>query len=137
MWEGVYQDLHALWPRFYDQHGQLVPTAEEAERQRAEEQTQRANAAEAALEALRREQGPSANPAATAAPDEPILPAGPFDIPFWPLRRWRQARAAALGQPEYVVFSDETLRRLAQKRPTTPAELQTFAGLGAEPEGSG
>ena len=80
------------------------------------------------VEALRREQRQSA----TAVPADPILPAGPYDIPFEPLRRRRQARAAALGQPEYMVFSDETLRRLAQKRPTTPAELQTFAGLGAD-----
>ena len=84
------------------------------------------------VEAWRREQGPSANPASTAASADPILPAGPFDIPFEPLRLWRRARAGALGQPDYVVFGDETLRRLAQKRPATQAELRSFAGLDAD-----
>ena len=32
-------------------------------------------------------------------------------------------------QPDYVVFSDETLRRLAQKRPATQAGLRGYVGI--------
>ncbi|HRQ41692.1 MAG TPA: Uma2 family endonuclease [Chloroflexota bacterium] len=46
-WEGVYQKETAVWLRLYDETGQPIPTATEAERQRAE-------AAEAEVAELRR-----------------------------------------------------------------------------------
>lgn len=35
-WEGAYLGVRAVYPRFYDAEGRLVPLGEEAERQRAE-----------------------------------------------------------------------------------------------------
>ena len=80
--------------------------------------------------AWKREHGSSTAPAAqTATKSETVAD---VDMPFGPLRRWRQTRASALGQPDYVVFTDETLRRLAQARPTTQAELRGIGGLSQE-----
>jgi hypothetical protein len=45
-WEGRFQNQQAFWPRFYDNHGNLIVTEAEAERQRAETERQRAEAAE-------------------------------------------------------------------------------------------
>jgi len=53
-WEGKRLDVEAIWLRFYDADGNLVPTSSEAERQRAEAERRRAEAAEAELERLRR-----------------------------------------------------------------------------------
>ena len=48
MWEGDYQGVKATWVRLFDDQGNLRPTAEEAERDRAE-------AAEAEAARLREE----------------------------------------------------------------------------------
>jgi Uma2 family endonuclease len=45
-WEGERQGLDTTWIRCYDAQGRLVPTAEEAARQNAEAERQRADAAE-------------------------------------------------------------------------------------------
>ena len=50
---------------------------------------------------------------------------------FERLRAWRAAVAKEQGVPAYVVFHDATLRELAQRRPTTPAELGAVSGIGA------
>jgi Uma2 family endonuclease len=54
-WEGRYLQHQALWLRLFDAEGRLIPTGEEAERQRAEAERQRAEAAEAELARLRAE----------------------------------------------------------------------------------
>lgn len=46
------------------------------------------------------------------------------------LRAWRRERAGDDGVPAYVVFSDRTLRDLAGRRPTSPAELLAVHGFG-------
>jgi len=46
------------------------------------------------------------------------------------LRQWRVKAAAAQGVPAYVVFTDVTLTALAERRPTTEAELVGIAGIG-------
>ncbi len=46
------------------------------------------------------------------------------------LRQWRREVAAAQSVPAYVVFTDATLTALAERRPTTEAELATIAGIG-------
>lgn len=70
---------------------------------------------------------------------EPVLPAdatqpAPIafnDLPLEPLRHWRHQQAAALNQPDWVLFGDGALRQLAQKQPHTTAELRTVSGLSA------
>jgi DNA helicase II / ATP-dependent DNA helicase PcrA len=46
------------------------------------------------------------------------------------LRQWRIAVAAAQSVPAYVVFTDATLIALAERRPTSEAELIGIAGIG-------
>jgi DNA helicase II / ATP-dependent DNA helicase PcrA len=46
------------------------------------------------------------------------------------LRDWRTRVAAAQQVPAYVVFTDATLAALAERQPTTPAELIAIAGIG-------
>ena len=86
------------------------------------------------VEAWRREQNiPAPAPAAInpSPPNEPA-PSALVDIPFEPLRRWRRQHAASLGQPDYMVFGDDTLRRIAQNRPKTKAELRVLPRFGVE-----
>jgi Uma2 family endonuclease len=52
-WNGTYLGTEAIWPRFYDAEGKLVPTRAEAEEQRANEQQRRAEAAEAEVAQLK------------------------------------------------------------------------------------
>jgi DNA helicase-2/ATP-dependent DNA helicase PcrA len=49
---------------------------------------------------------------------------------FERLRQWRVTTATAQGVPAYVVFTDVTLTALAERRPTTEAELAVIAGIG-------
>ncbi|HLU34013.1 MAG TPA: ATP-dependent DNA helicase UvrD2 [Natronosporangium sp.] len=46
------------------------------------------------------------------------------------LREWRRVTAAAQEVPAYVVFTDATLAALAERRPTTEAELAAIGGIG-------
>jgi DNA helicase II / ATP-dependent DNA helicase PcrA len=46
------------------------------------------------------------------------------------LREWRMRVAGAQQVPAYVVFTDATLAALAERQPTTPAELIAIAGIG-------
>jgi DNA helicase-2/ATP-dependent DNA helicase PcrA len=43
---------------------------------------------------------------------------------------WRASTAAGLKVPAYVVFTDATLRAMAERRPATPADLLAIAGIG-------
>ena len=43
-WRGIRSGIEAVWLRLYDVAGRLIPTAEEAERQRADAERQRADA---------------------------------------------------------------------------------------------
>lgn len=90
------------------------------------------------VEAWKLEQAPGAR--AGAAPPQGVSPAGDAtaaaspelsDLPLEPLRRWRRERALHLDQPEFHLFGDDTLRRLARRRPRTKAELRAMAGLSA------
>jgi hypothetical protein len=49
---------------------------------------------------------------------------------FEALREWRNATAAADGMPAYVVFSNDTLREIALRRPTSERELARVNGVG-------
>ncbi len=81
-------------------------------------------------EAWKREQGIApvvSTPLPTVPATVPLK-----DLPLEPLREWRRHEAEARGNPEYYLFSDETLRRLAIGRPQTLTELRSYNGLGAE-----
>ncbi len=49
---------------------------------------------------------------------------------FERLRQWRLDRARELKQPAFCVFTDATLIRIAEVRPTTPGELSSISGVG-------
>jgi ATP-dependent DNA helicase RecQ len=68
-------------------------------------------------------------PAAGRAPStEPTAPAG--DAAFDALKVLRRRLADEAGVPAYVVFNDATLTEMAERRPTTPAELLDVSGVG-------
>ncbi|MGZ4634943.1 ATP-dependent DNA helicase UvrD2 [Oryzihumus sp.] len=50
---------------------------------------------------------------------------------FEALRAWRLAVAGAAKVPAYVVFTDATLTAIAERNPSSPAELATIGGVGA------
>lgn len=51
---------------------------------------------------------------------------------FEALRIWRAETARELGRPAYMVFSDATLRALAENRPASLADLDGISGIGAK-----
>ncbi|WP_141930679.1 DNA helicase RecQ [Microbacterium sp. SLBN-146] len=51
---------------------------------------------------------------------------------FEALRAWRAGVSRELGVPAYIVFGDATLRALAEKRPTSLADLDGVTGIGAK-----
>jgi len=58
-------------------------------------------------------------------------PAGDPGSPlFLRLREWRRGTAREQGVPAYVVFSDATLARIADRRPASTAELTAIPGVG-------
>ncbi len=55
----------------------------------------------------------------------------PVDDPlFEALRSWRRDKAKAADVPAYVIFSDQTLRAIAKRRPTTRSALAGMPGVG-------
>jgi DNA helicase II / ATP-dependent DNA helicase PcrA len=58
---------------------------------------------------------------------EPVAGAGGT---FEALKRWRLERSRADGVPAYVVLHDATLATIAERRPTTHAELRSVPGIG-------
>ncbi|WP_394649257.1 DNA helicase RecQ [uncultured Deinococcus sp.] len=58
-------------------------------------------------------------------------PVAPADAPlFGALRAWRLERARTLAVPPYVIFSDATLKGIAELRPGSHAALGTVSGVG-------
>lgn len=66
---------------------------------------------------------------ATSNTDATILDAEAQRV-FEILRLWRREKAQELDVPAFVVFSDRTLRQLAQMRPTQKSELYKIYGMG-------
>lgn len=48
------------------------------------------------------------------------------------LKEWRKAKAKELDVAAFMVFSDKTLRHLAEVRPTTSEQLRTIYGVGEQ-----
>ncbi|WP_291426553.1 DNA helicase RecQ [Deinococcus sp.] len=58
-------------------------------------------------------------------------PVSDQDAPlFGALRAWRLERARALAVPPYVIFTDATLKLIAELRPSSHATLGTVSGIG-------
>jgi DNA helicase-2/ATP-dependent DNA helicase PcrA len=60
----------------------------------------------------------------------PTCPSDLDEDLFARLTEWRKRAAAAQKVPAYVVFTDATVVALAERRPTTPADLLAIAGIG-------
>ena len=76
-------------------------------------------------------------PRAARRPDRPASrrraegPEGPVDAAlFETLRRLRRELATEQGVPPYVIFSDASLRQMAQVHPRTAAQFLTITGVG-------
>ncbi|MDM7854643.1 DNA helicase RecQ [Cellulomonas sp. MW4] len=72
----------------------------------------------------------SGRPARTASRAAAELSGVDADL-FERLRAWRAGAAREQGVPAYVVFHDATLRAVAERRPSSLAELGTISGVGA------
>ena len=46
------------------------------------------------------------------------------------LREWRLAKSSETGAPAYVVFTDATLRAMAELKPATDEGLLAISGVG-------
>ena len=81
---------------------------------------------------------PTTQPTFEPAPVEPPPEAAPEKPPLSPeaearLRRleaWRRETAAAEGTPAYIVFSNDTLAKIAAAEPRTLGELDAVKGVG-------
>ncbi|MBM2622457.1 ATP-dependent DNA helicase UvrD2 [Actinoplanes sp. LDG1-06] len=60
----------------------------------------------------------------------PTCPSDLDEELFERLQQWRAATASELKVPAYVVFTDATLVAMAERRPSSPAELLAIAGIG-------
>jgi len=60
----------------------------------------------------------------------PTCPSDLDEDLFERFQSWRKRTAEELKVPAYVVFTDATLVALAERRPSTPAELLAIAGIG-------
>jgi ATP-dependent DNA helicase RecQ len=49
---------------------------------------------------------------------------------FQALRRLRKELADEQGVPPYVVFSDATLKEIAERKPKSPPEMLSISGVG-------
>lgn len=64
-------------------------------------------------------------------PDGATGELGPVDQDlFERLRAWRASQARADAVPPYIIAHDKTLMAIAQRKPTTTAELQSVPGIG-------
>ena len=52
------------------------------------------------------------------------------DPVFDALRLWRSGRAKAANVPAYLIFSDQSLRAIAKRQPTTKGQLANISGVG-------
>ena len=67
-------------------------------------------------------------PAPPRPADRPKL--APDSLIEGKLRQWRLAEAKRRGLPAFRIFSDQTLKAVAERRPATAAELLAIPGLG-------
>ena len=66
----------------------------------------------------------------SSSSSEPVVLSSDDQRVFEILRLWRREKARELDVPAFVVFSDRTLRHMAQRRPRQLGELKEVYGLG-------
>jgi ATP-dependent DNA helicase RecQ len=79
---------------------------------------------------LRTEPEPTSRVRAGKHPATPSMLTPADAALFERLRLWRSEQARQQGVPAYVIFTDATLRALAQARPATREELVGITGIG-------
>ena len=122
VWRGVLRQLVSLGYLTAGEHHGLSATGKSRALLRGEESLQlREDALQPATRVRERagRSGPGSAPVAPA--DAPL---------FGALRAWRLERARALAVPPYVIFSDATLKGIAELRPGSHAALGTVSGVG-------
>ncbi|WP_254453532.1 DNA helicase RecQ [Siccirubricoccus sp. G192] len=118
-WRGVARQLVAMGALdvAIENHGELVPT--EAARPILKGETKVMLREDALTRPAPRERG--GRGAEPAMAGEPL-----FDA----LRAWRKREAAEQGVPAYVIFQNDTLAAIAERRPQDEDDLAMIAGVG-------
>ena len=119
-WRGVLRQLVSLGYLAADDHYGLNATPRSRALLKGETQLQLREDALIPQTGTRKKEKRSRN-APVDAQDAPLFEA---------LRRWRLERARALAVPPYVIFSDATLKAIAELRPTSHDSLGTVGGVG-------
>jgi ATP-dependent DNA helicase RecQ len=117
-WRGVARQLVARGALdvAVENHGELVPT--EAARPILKGEEKVMLRAETLTTPSPRERGRSAEPAMAG------------DALFDALRAWRKREASEQGVPAYVIFQNDTLAAIAERRPQDAEELAMIPGVG-------
>ena len=117
-WRGVARQLVARGALdvAVENHGELVPT--EAARPILKGEEKVMLRVETLTTAGPRERGRSAEPAMAG------------DALFDALRAWRKREASEQGVPAYVIFQNDTLAAIAERRPQDAEELAMIPGVG-------
>ncbi|WP_149538084.1 DNA helicase RecQ [Siccirubricoccus phaeus] len=117
-WRGVARQLVALGALdvAVENHGELVPTDAARPILRGEQRVM-----------LRAETLVAAAPRDRARATQPAMAGDPL---FEALRAWRKQEAETQGVPAYIIFHNETLAAIAERRPQDAEELAMVAGVG-------
>ncbi len=117
-WRGVARQLVARGALdvAVENHGELVPTESARPILKGEEKVMLR--AETMTTPSPRERGRSAEPAMAG------------DALFDALRAWRKREASEQGVPAYVIFQNDTLAAIAERRPQDAEELAMIPGVG-------
>ncbi|MCO6417375.1 DNA helicase RecQ [Siccirubricoccus sp. KC 17139] len=117
-WRGVARQLVALGALdvAVENHGELVPTDAAKPILKGEQRVM-----------LRAETLVAAAPRDRARATQPAMAGDPL---FEALRAWRKQEAEEQGVPAYVIFHNETLAAIAERRPQDAEELAMVAGVG-------
>jgi ATP-dependent DNA helicase RecQ len=117
-WRGVARQLVARGALdvAVENHGELVPTESARPILKGEEKVMLR--AETLTTPSPRERGRSAEPAMAG------------DALFDALRAWRKREASEQGVPAYVIFQNDTLAAIAERRPQDAEELAMIPGVG-------
>ncbi len=79
---------------------------------------------------LRKDPNPPKKTRKRKAAAEAVVPTGAGQVRFEGLRTLRFELAKQQGVPPYVIFSDRTLREMAERSPQTEDELRAITGVG-------
>jgi ATP-dependent DNA helicase RecQ len=120
-WRGVARQLVAMGALdvAIENHGELVPTDAARPILKGDQKVLLRE------EAMTARASPRDTARARAA-----QPAMAGDALFEALRSWRKREAEAQGVPAYVIFHNETLAAIAERRPQDAEELAMIAGVG-------